>query len=218
MSEGNLSNAVVRPRRSKWTVILLGSFVALAIFVAYAIVWSHLNYPYGPTHACSKGMSVELEGFAGDDKHWFPHGENTPEASLGLLYSNDMQRAIVMLGGKTIPQKVVKATLEQYGKISPTTCGWHYVEGLRDDDDPQIAIAWDKAVGLGHNGQKLKTGMHEVILLDGATIFIGKNGWPEFVANQKGLLAQTIASRDTNAPPIRWSDDEDLGPNRFNPK
>jgi len=54
--------------------------------------------------------------------------------------------------------------------------------------------------------------------LDGSTEFINKRAWPEFIAKQKLLLAQTIVSRDSNAPPIRWSDEEDLGPNRFSPK
>jgi len=199
-------------------VVLLGAFVAIAILVSYAVVWSRLNYPYGATHACSKGLAMELRGYAEDDGHWFPHGASTPEASFGLLYTNDLERATHMLAGKTIPQKVVRARLRQFGTISPDTCGWHYVEGLRDDDDPQIIVAWDKAIGLSHNGQRKDGLMHEVIRVDGLDELIGKERWPEFIADQKKRLAQLIASRDSNAPPIRWSDEESLGPNRLSPK
>jgi hypothetical protein len=118
-----------------------------------------------------------------------------------------------MLGGKTIQHEIIKALLEQDRRISPDKCGWHYVEGLRDDDDPQIAVAWDKTEGLGHNGQRWPATMHEVVLLSG-TEFIPKKSWSEFIADQKKRLAEVITSRGSNAPPIRWSDEQSLGPNR----
>lgn len=154
----------------------------------------------------------DLTIYTQEHEHWFPHGEPTPEASLGLLYTNDLERASGMLGGKTIPHEVVKAKLKQDGRISPNTCGWQYIEGLRDDDDPQLAVAWDKAEGLGHNGQRWPDTMHEVVLISG-TEFITKKSWPEFIADQKKRLADVITSRGSNAPPILWSDEESLGPN-----
>lgn len=123
-----------------------------------------------------------------------------------------------MLGGKIISHTVVETALRQNGNVSPSTCGWNYIEGLRDDDDPQIIVAWDKPIGLWHNGMREPSVMHEVILLDSSVEFIGTNEWKDFIADQKQRLEKVIASRSSNAPPIRWSDEENLGPNRFNPK
>ncbi|MCS7336641.1 MAG: hypothetical protein NZ739_00160 [Verrucomicrobiae bacterium] len=86
------------------------------------------------------------------------------------------------------------------------------------DDDPGIAVAWDKVAGLGHNGERRTGLMHEVIFLDGSTAFITRADWPGFVADQKQKLESVIASRQPGAPAIRWSDEATLGPNRFPPQ
>src|SRR5262249_12032314 len=43
-----------------------------------------------------------------------------------------------MLRGNTIPLKVVMERLERGERLTPETCGWHYVEGLTLKDDPRI--------------------------------------------------------------------------------
>lgn len=211
MSEGEIAPA---PRKSKVKKILLYLLGFIVFTVVAEQVWYRHTFPYGWSHACSVGLGLGLRGYASKHNGWFPHGEATPEASLSLLYKDDPVTALWTLGGKNIPGKTVEATLKQDGKLTPATCGWHYVEGLRDDDDDRIPIAWDKVVGLGHNGQRRSDIMHEVILLDGSHQFIPKQKWPEFVANEKRLLANLMKFRDSNAPPIRWSDEESLGPNQ----
>lgn len=201
------------PRKSRARKIFFSLLVVITIGMAVERVWYHYTYPYGWSHACSKGLALGLLGYAGDHEHWLPHGEPTPEASLSLLYKNDPVTGQWVLGGKNIRHETVEAILKRDGKLSPDTCGWNYVEGLRDDDDPQIAVAWDKVVGLGHNGERQPGLMHEVVFC-GSTGFIAKNYWPEFIADQKKRLAELIVSRGSNAPPIRWSDEESLGPNR----
>lgn len=203
----------------------LGGFKKLLLIAAGLIVlaiaggwfWYRYTFPYGCSHACSKGLGLTLRVYAGDHDGWLPHGENTPEASLALFAKTDTNSALGLLGGKNVPRQVVQTALTKNGSFGPNTCGWHYVEGLREDDDPQIAVAWDKVVGLSHNGQRRAGVEHEVVLLDGSTTLIGKREWPQFVADLKERLANVMASRETNAPPIRWSDEETLGPNRFSP-
>lgn len=216
MSEGE-SIPAERRNSKVWKVFLyLLAFIAIA--VALTRVWYRYTYPFGWSHACSAGLGLALEGYSSEHGGWFPHGEATPEASLSLLYKDDPDTALWTLGGKNILREIVEATLKRDGKLSPATCGWHYVEGLRENDNPEIAVAWDKVIGLSHNGHRIDGMMHEVIILGAGHRYVSKRDWPEFIANQKKLLAQTIASRDTNAPPIRWSDEENLGPNRFSPK
>ena len=71
--------------------------------------------------------------------------------------------------------------------MSPDTCGWHYVEGLRKDDDPRLALFWDK-VGLGHNGERLNGGGHIVTFVDGFPKHIPESEWTGFLDEQESCL------------------------------
>jgi hypothetical protein len=123
------------------------------------------------------------------EKHdgWFPKGEASPEASLSLLYRQDPWMAYI-LRGKTIPPDIVRERLERGELLTPETCGWHYVEGLRKGDDPRLALFWDKA-GLGQFGQRLKNGAHEVHFVDGSLDYIPGEEWDQFLAAQEQLRA-----------------------------
>lgn len=152
--------------------------------------------------------------YAENHAGWLPQGKQTPEASLSRLAEDDLSSALWVLGGKNVPSEVAQAALTN-GVFGPDTCGWHYVEGLREDDDPGIMVAWDKTVGLDHNGMRKAGVEHEIVLLDGSTQFASRTRWQKLVADQKLKLAALIASRESNAPHIRWSDEAALGPNPF---
>jgi len=125
------------------------------------------------------------------DRHdgWFPRGEATPEASLGLLHREDPEFVTAnLLRGKTAPEAAVRARLAAGELLAPATCGWHYVEGLRTDDDPRLALFWDKA-GLGHNGERLSGGGHFVCLVGGSIEYVAGAGWEELLAEQARLRA-----------------------------
>jgi hypothetical protein len=213
MGANELTPVASSPRKSKLIILLLTLLAVIAVAVVGGRIWYRYTFPYGWSHACSKGLGLGLRMYSGENDHWLPHGAATPEASLSLLYRNDPDTALWVLGGKNIPRERVQATFARDGILSPATCGWHYVEGLRDDDDPQIAVVWDKVFGLGHNGERKRGMMHEVVLLDGANQYVSKDQWPKFIADQKERLEKVIADRSTNAPRIRWSDTESLGPN-----
>jgi hypothetical protein len=95
----------------------------------------------------------------------------------------------VVLRGKTVPESVVKEVLERGDLLTPDTCGWHYVEGLRLDDDPRLALFWDKA-GLDHMGGRLAEGGHIVLFVRGDRKHISEADWEEFLVEQSNLLAE----------------------------
>ncbi len=195
-----------------WRTIVL-ALVGIGGIAGLSFYASHRNkYPYGWSHSCAKELASQLWFYAEENNGCFPSGRTTPEASLGLLYDGTDDFMIGLLRGKTVPENVTRAALKT-GKFGPESTGWHYVEGLRSDDDPQIAVAWDKIHGLGHNGQRLEWLARSVIFLDSSEQGISEEKWPDFVADQKARLAKLIASRVTNSPAIRWSDEESLGPN-----
>jgi hypothetical protein len=116
----------------------------------------------------------------------FPSGGKTPEDSLRKLYPEYADAT--MLRGRIVPLRTVQESLEKGQPLGPETCGWHYVEGLRKDDDPRLAIFWDK-VGLGHNGERLQPGGHTVFFVNGLSHYVEPNEWDGFLKEQQRLLA-----------------------------
>jgi hypothetical protein len=165
-------------------VILL--IVAALACAAYG--YYRYSYPYGMSHCCDKALYFELSRYAAEHDGWFPRGEASPEASLSLLYRQDPANAY-NLRGKTVPESVVSDRLSRGELLTPETCGWHYVEGLRADDDPRLALFWDKA-GLDHVGGRLLGGGHTVILVDGEAKGVPESDWPAFIEEQRRLLAE----------------------------
>jgi hypothetical protein len=206
-----------KPRkRRRWIRVIT---IVVAIVAAATLAgkfWLRDKYPYGVTHACSKILGLGLRMYANDHQNWFPYGGATPEESLSLVCSNgDPYSVKGLLCGKHLSRSLVEATMANNSVLSPATCGWHYVEGLREDDPQTLAIAWDKVVGLDHNGRFHKHLQCEVVMLDGSAQQIPKAAWPKFCAQQRELIAKVVAERTTNDPAIRWSDEAALGPNKF---
>jgi hypothetical protein len=192
-------------RRPK--VVLLTVIAVVAVFVASGRLHRHCRYPYGWSHSCIKGLGLALHNYADANHGMFPRGGKTPEASLSLLakqglsFADDPRDTVEILRGKTAPVASVRERLQTGQLLDPVTCGWHYVEGLRQSDNPEIAIAWDK-IGLGHNGERSQ-GAHEVLFVDGSRRMVSVTEWPDFLANQKRFLA---------ARPVTDDDDESTPP------
>jgi hypothetical protein len=166
--------------------------VIVALLTAAGFAYYHHRYPYGVSHCCDKILAFALLQYADEHDGWFPRGEATPEASLSLLYRQDPDLAHT-LRGKTISKSAVLARLEGGELLTPDTCGWHYVEGLRTDYDSRLALFWDKA-GLGHNGERLSGGGHFVCFVSGSIEYIPGERWEEFLAEQERLRA-TVSRR-----------------------
>ena len=189
----------VGSKRRSWWKLLAGVVIVLAAIGISLFGYMKWKFPYGWSHCCIKGMGLSLRTYAMDHDGRFPAGGDAPEASLSLLYSNYVDA--YTLRGKTVPLAVAQAALAKDGKLGPDSCGWHYVEGLTEADDPQIAILWDK-VGLGHNGERLKRGGHEVAFADGSGQVISGARWPEFLENQRQLLAKRDEQAKKGVPAL----------------
>lgn len=161
--------------------------VAIGVLVGGARWYRRWQYPYGWSHCCDKGLWALLREYADAHGGVFPAGETTPEASLSLLYPKYADANV--LRGKTVPLSNVEAALKRRGRLDPSTCGWHYVEGLNTRDDPGIALFWDK-IGLGHNGQRLSDGGHSVVFIGGDTEHIPGDRWQTFLDEQEKLHAR----------------------------
>jgi hypothetical protein len=175
-----------------WVLAIVGAGV-VAVYAGY-----RYTYPYGWSHCCSKVLGMELHSYADEHNGKFPAGQATPEASLSLLAKDDTNM-LYILRGKTVPLLVTEKAYKRDGLLGPESCGWHYVEGLTEADNAEIAIVWDK-VGLGHNGQRFKGGGHEVVWLDGSVSYIMSVEWPSFLKKQEKLLAARTEKQREGLP------------------
>jgi hypothetical protein len=170
----------------RWRILLVLFAVLIALASAGRLYYQQ-RFPYGWSHSCDLQLMSALYQYAEEHDKAFPAGELTPEASLSLLYPAYANEYI--LQGKTVPIDVVKGILENGERLGPNTCGWHYVEGLRLDDDPRLALFWDK-VGLGHNGERLSDGGRTVFFVDATHRYIAGCEWQEFLEEQYKLQAE----------------------------
>jgi hypothetical protein len=165
------------------------AIAALILSVIGALGYGYYCYlfPYGWSHCCDKGLMFALQQYAEDHDGAYPAGEASPEASLSLLYPKYVDAEV--LRGKTVPVEVVKERLERGERLTPETCGWHYVEGLTLKDNPRIALLWGK-VGLGHNGQRTSDGGQVVLLVNLGYEYIHGPDWASFLEEQQRLLTE----------------------------
>jgi len=173
-------------RRRSLVVLGVIAIVAAVLYGVGRAYW-YWQFPYGMSHCCDIGLVGTLQNYAHDHGGAFPSGEETPEASLSLLYPKYANANL--LRGKTVPLETVEEILDSGQLLGPETCGWHYVEGLTLKDDTHIAILWDK-IGLGHNGERLPEGGHYVVFLTGYREYIPESEWPAFLEKQEELLRQ----------------------------
>src|ERR1700719_748557 len=116
----------------RWLKRIAIVLTLLAILVALGYGYWRYQYPYGWSHCCDKELWCDLYRYAEDHNGNYPSREATPEASLSLLYPKYADANL--LRGKTVPLEMVQTILDRGERLSPDTCGWHYVEGLRSDD------------------------------------------------------------------------------------
>ncbi|HZU36861.1 MAG TPA: hypothetical protein VFA18_13160 [Gemmataceae bacterium] len=177
-------------RRAGRLFVLL-SAVCVALVIAYGafIKW---EFPYGWSHCCDKQLMFALHQYAEDHNGAYPAGESSPEASLSLLYPKYADA--YLLRGKTVPWEKAQSLLEAGQKLGPDSCSWHYVEGLRLDDDGRLALFWDK-LGLGHNGQRNPDGGAWVYFINFDSHYVSGSEWPAFLADQERLKAAALKKR-----------------------
>lgn len=189
-------------RRRMLKRVLIGlTVIAVLIAGLYGAgrIWFRYQYPYGFTHCCLKGLGLALLNYAQLHDGHFPTGGSCPEASLSLLYRGDFGIEGHTLCGKTKSPEVAQAILKRGELLGPDTCDWHYVDGLTLNDDYRLAIVWDK-VGLDHNGGRLPHGGHSVCRLDCSEEVVPAAEWPQFLEEQKRLMAARTESAKSGLP------------------
>ncbi len=171
-------------RRRVW---LLAVVAALGIAVGSGVIWYRVTFPYGQSHCCIILMMNALEQYADENGGKYPAGGTCPEAALSFLYKSNLIETHT-LRGMTVPERTVRRILEGGGFLGPESCGWQYVPGLTQADDPGLALLWCKSP-LGHNGNRTRDGGRQVVLVGRGIEWVSGDAWPAFLQKQKEMLA-----------------------------
>ncbi len=186
---------MVRARR--WFVLIAVVSSAMGILVKRSLDHHKEEYPYGVSHCCIDGMGLALRLYAQEHGGAYPAGESSPEASLSLLCRSNYID-VGTIRGMTVPERTVRGVIEGGGLLGPQNCGWQYVEGLTQTNDPRIALLYCKEA-LGHNGQRTKDGGRQVLFVgDGGIQWVSGDRWSAFLSEQSELLRSKIGQGHGN--------------------
>lgn len=182
--------------RKLFIAVATMALLAGALFLSARLYFGY-QYPYGAYHRCDKQLWFTLREYAEANGGRFPAGEATPEASLSLLGP----QLAYLLPRRDIPPEVVEQMLEEGQLLTPETCGWNYVEGLRLDSNPRLALFWDKE-GLSEIGARLPEGGHFVSFIDSPYEYVPASQWDAFLEEQRRLLAEEKAKMENSGQPL----------------
>lgn len=154
---------------------------------------------------CNKQAGIVFRNYARDHHGQLPVSTNGFGSALLLLlqgdYLGDGNRVSTMklLTGPGDDAKVFQEALRTWAPIPENECSRIYVQGLSNNNNPEIAILWDKKSTPGGDHSRRPWGplLREVCLLDGTMQVISDKARPAFASNQVELLVREGIPRAT---------------------
>ena len=151
--------------------------VGLLLTCLTLIIWFLVD-GYTAKTAWLQTMKDALLTYAEAHDGKFPNQDGDPLKSLDLLLDQKYLHHSNILAGFT--GQVCKDCESFCAKSS-----WVYVPGLTTNSDPNIAIIWDRKIGLDWSGRK--SGMHYFIPVCGEMRAVPKTLWNQFLVDQENL-------------------------------
>src|SRR6266571_9330734 len=178
-------------------------FVALLVVACCvaAVLYRKVAYPYGHRAAVLRSMYFALLNYASDHDGSFPNSEKGNYDALQKLYPEYAPSGIELAGVSGNADAAVTA-LRNNTPLDQSLTSWVYVQGLKKDDDPNLAVLWESKRGLYPNGKRNSFGGHAVLLISGNITNVPAADWESFLKHQEKLrnAVQTKRAAGTNAP------------------
>ena len=152
---------------------------------------------------CIKQWGMALKIYADDNGGKFPAHASGYAAALQLLMKPPdhlMGTYLVMGAPGGYSGKVFEDANSKGAWVREADCGRVYVQGLREDSKPEIALVFDKQPSPGdhaHGWLRWNAPLRrEVCLVDGSMVVIDESAWPEFARKQIELLVEAGIPRE----------------------
>ena len=170
-------------------LVALGSLLALG--GAGACLYQHW-YPYGARPCCLPCLLAAMRAFASANNGSFPSGRLNPNDALKVLYPAYLPDPSP-LAGLSGDRKLLYRELRAGSPISERASSWVYWAGYRSDDNPEIAIVWERRAGLSFNGRR-QSG-HAVGFIGGNMRQVQEANWNSFLKEQEALRRKALEER-----------------------
>jgi hypothetical protein len=164
----------------------------LLLPVAILFVVHRYNYPYGERPACMPVLLATSRSYSLDHGGYFPNSGDNPLESLSLLYSRYLPDG-EPIAGLTGDKKLLKRQLSKGVKIDETASSWVYWPGFKSEDDPDLAMVWERQSGVQFNGSRGHG--REAGFADGSMRQIADRDWSEFLTHQKQIRQRILTTR-----------------------
>jgi hypothetical protein len=202
MNKKNTKPDIAKPKglTKKQKKIQLGCFVVMLIvpLVIFIFIKANplvFNESWLEHRHCMSQVGLALRFYSTDNNDYFPYSEKGYADGLGLAseYCNwivtgpSYKRVVVEdFEGKNIPEEL---------------CGRVYIQGLKESDDCDIAILFDKLATPGGDHCHLPGRMwapygREVMFITSQKKFIRNDKWDDFAKEQIELLVEAGISRE----------------------
>lgn len=170
-------------------------FAALAALTALAVTAYRSQYPYGVRPCCLPCVLQALREFAEGHSGGFPDGGRNSRDALAMLYPHYLVDR-PLLAGISGDRKLLEQEMSVGSGISEPASSWVYWPGFTLDDDPNIAIIWERQDGIQFNGRRSPG--HAVGFISGDMRQVKDDEWESFLSEQK-LLRQNARARQRHA-------------------
>ena len=182
-------------------------FVALAVgggalmTIVGVSLYRKSVYPHGHRPAALLSMYLDLRNYAADHDGNFPVSAKGGLDALQQLYPQ--YAAGIELAGISGDGEATVAALSHGSPLDPSLTSWVYAQGLRVDDEPDLALLWESKGGLYPNGRRNEFGGHAVVLVGSDITNVPAVNWDEYLKQQEQRRNAVLSKRAprTTVPP-----------------
>ena len=177
-------------KRFSWKLFFGGLLFWFCILVVALYILHHHFYPHGWRAGMLPTFMTEMSAYAQDHGGWYPKDGNSSLESLQKLYPVYEEEGLAGLSGSE--SRTLKL-LKHNQPLTEAASSWIYFPGFRNDDDPNLAIIWEREEGLFVTGGRADG--HAVGFVGGGYDNISSAEWADFLKKQEALRQKVLNGR-----------------------
>jgi hypothetical protein len=138
-------------------------------------------------------MYFALKNYAKQHNGFYPDSDLSSLDALRKLYPEFVVG--VELAGITGDRESLESKLTSGLPLDDVSTSWVYVPGLKESDDPELAVLWESRPGFRHDGRRDSRLGRAVLFNKFAIEYIPENEWEHFIKNQAARREKAFMER-----------------------
>jgi len=197
--------SALRLNRLVLGLIVAGILLAFAVLIFVALMSIGVVNPFHAHEHCIVQTGIAFRMYASEHGGAFPSDSNGFGNALlllvkeGTLGDRDGTHSVALLTAPGDNGDVLREAFKTGAHVPDEKCSRIYVQGLTQNNNPEIAILFDKypTPGGDHFRHPWGAPIRDVCMLDGSTKSIHETNWLAFASNQVELLVKEGILRGT---------------------